>query len=240
MRKKFIVIFRALSNFPNNELENLLNSTKYNIITLPILKIENIYTKPINTIKAQAVLVTSSNGLYNLSKLSSDRSIKVFTVGSISKKLAKKLGFKNVIDCGGDSVKMFDVVVKNTTKDCGQLLYVGAENISVNLPKMLTKIGYEVKRYVVYKTKELEMIDSKFINLIKLKKVKWIVLLSKKGALNFNRLIGKYLSLDYLSDVKFACLSSNIADELSNNINYKFFPRKPSLNDLKYVILNNE
>ena len=60
MCKKFIVIFRALSNFPNNELENLLNSTKYNVITLPILKIENIYTKPINTLKAQAVLVTSS------------------------------------------------------------------------------------------------------------------------------------------------------------------------------------
>ena len=104
MCKKFIVIFRALSNFPNNELENLLNSTKYNVITLPILKIENIYTKPINTLKAQAVLVTSSNGLYNLSKLSNDRSIKIFTVGSVSKKLAKKLGFKNVIDCDGDSV----------------------------------------------------------------------------------------------------------------------------------------
>ena len=240
MCKKFIVIFRALSNFPNNELEKLLNRTKYSIITLPILKIENIYTKPINTLKAQAILVTSANGLYNLSKLSRDRSIKIFTVGSVSKKLAKELGFKNVIDCDGDSVKMFDVVVKNTTKECGKLLYVGAESISVNLPEMLTKIGYEVKRYVVYKTKELEMIDSKFISLIKLKKVKWIVLLSKKGALNFNRLIGKCLSLDYFSDVKFACLSSNIADELSDNIHSKFFPQKPSLNDLKYVILNNE
>ena len=55
----------------------------------------------------------------------------------------------------------------------------------------------------------------------------------------FNRLIEKCLSLDYLSDVKFAWLSSNIADELSANIHYKFFPQKPSLNELKYVILNN-
>ena len=239
MDKEYIVIFRASGNFPNKELETLLKKTKYNIITLPILKIENMHSKPIDTLKAQAVLVTSSNGLFNLSKLSNDRLIKVFTVGSVSKNLAKKLGYKNIIDCDGDSAKMFDIVVNNTTKENGQLLYVGAENISVNLPKMLKKVGYKVKRYVVYKTKELEMIDSRFINLIKSKKVKWIILLSKKGAANFSRLINKYLSIDYFSDVKFACLSSNIASELSNHIPHKFFPRKPSLNSLKCVIVEN-
>ena len=78
----------------------------------------------------------------------------------------------------------------------------------------------------------------KVIN-IKSKKVKWIILLSKKGAANFSRLINKYLSIDYFSDIKFARLSSNIASELSNHIPHKFFPRKPSLNSLKCVIIKN-
>ena len=237
MNKKYIVIFRASANFPNNELENLLKKTKYNIVTFPILKVENTCSKPINTTKAQAVLVTSSNGLYNLSKLSNDRLIKIFTVGSVSKNLAKKFGYKNIIDCDGDSGKMYNVVLNNTTKDSGELLYVGADNISADLPKMFKEVGYKVKRYVVYKTKELEMIDSKFTSLIKSKKVGWIILLSKKGAANFNRLINKNFNLDSFKNVKFACLSSNVASELSNHIPYKFYPRKPSLNDLKCVIL---
>ena len=33
--------------------------------------------------------------------------ITLYTVGSTSKKVAKTLGYKNVIDCQGDSVKMF-------------------------------------------------------------------------------------------------------------------------------------
>ncbi|MBF95917.1 MAG: hypothetical protein CMJ13_01670 [Pelagibacterales bacterium] len=240
MTNKFIVIFRALGNFPNDELEVLLKKNNYKVITFPILKIVNLRTAPINTVNIQAILVTSSNGLYNLSKLSNNRKIKLFTVGATSKKIAKELGFKNVIDCNGDSVKMFEVVVNNTIADGGYLLYVGAKDISVNLPKMLEGVGYRVKRHVVYRTVELEMLDRKFLSLIKSKQVGWIVLLSKKGALNFNRLIHKNSSLNYLKNVKFACLSSNIAEALSNKFYSKFFPQKPSLNDIKHVILKNE
>ena len=65
---------------------------------------------------------------------------------------------------------------------------MGAKNISLDLPKYATNVGYKVKRYIVYKTKEVKVIDEKLKNLIKLKKIKWIVLLSKKGASNFNKL----------------------------------------------------
>ena len=64
MSNNFIVIFRALGSFSNNELEKALTKTKYNILTLPILKIKKINTEPIETRNAQAALVTSSNGLF--------------------------------------------------------------------------------------------------------------------------------------------------------------------------------
>ena len=39
----------------------------------------------------------------------------------IQKRLAHLLGYKNVIDCNGDSVKMFTKVVENTIKEKGEL-----------------------------------------------------------------------------------------------------------------------
>ena len=240
MDKKFLVIFRSLSNFPNNRLENLLKKLDYKIITFPILTVENIYSKPINTLNAQAVLVTSANGLFILSRLSNNKKIRIFTVGSDTKRLAHLLGYKNVIDCNGDSVKMYDKVVENTIKEKGVLIYVGAEDISTDLPSMLRNIGYKIKRYTVYRTREIKVIDKGFLNIVESKKLAWVVLLSNKGAANFYRLMEKYFSLNYFSNVKFACLSKNISKKLPNSIKNKFFSEEPSLESLKNIILKNE
>ncbi len=240
MNEKNLIIFRALGNFENDQLKILMKDTNYQIITYPILKVINIYSKPIDIENAQAVLVTSSNGIYNLANLSNNRSVKIFTIGSSTKNLSEKLGYKNVIDCDGDSVKMYEVVIKNTKIADGSLIYVGADNISVDLPNMFKKAGYRVRRYIVYKTEELKVIDKNFIAMIKDRKVSWVVLLSRKGAANFYNLVKKYIKLNYFSDVKFACLSKKIADELPNSIAYKYVPNKPSLDNLKNMIIMNK
>ena len=82
--------------------------------------------------------------------------------------------------------------------------------------------------------------SEKLINLIKLKQVKWIVLLSKKGAFNFNKLFLRNFNFSQFEKIKFACLSENIAKELDNKIKLKFFPSQPTLNLLKTVIMENE
>ncbi len=240
MSVNYIVILRASGIQKSNELEDILKDCNYKIITFPILKIEQLYSKPIQLTNAQALLTTSSNAIQLFSELSKNRTIPIYTVGSSSKNVAKKLGYKNVIDCQGDSVKMYQVILDNCSKNNGELIYIGAKNISLNLPRMLQKNGYKVKRYIIYKTKEVDVVDKKFLNLIKLEKVKWIVLLSKKGASNFNKLIVNDINFDQIKKIKFACLSENIARELSNKIKLKFFPTSPILNKLKSTIMQNE
>ena len=240
MSKKYIVILRALGILDNNEIENILKNNLYNIITFPILKAETIYSKPINLNTSQAVLTTSSNAIKIFSQLSKKRNIPLYTVGSTSKKVAKRLGYKNVIDCQGDSVKMYYEVLKNCNKNNGDLIYIGAKSISFDIPKMLLDVGYKVKRYIVYRTREVNVIDNKFLNLIKLNKIKWIVLLSRKGASNFNKLFLNKIEFNQLMQIKFACLSENIAKELSIKIKFKFFPNHPTLSNLKSVITQNE
>ena len=240
MNKNYIVILRSSGAMYNDELEKILKSIHYEVLTFPILKTEYLYSKPIKLHNAQALLTTSSNAIQIFSELSKNRIIPIYTVGSTSKKLAKRLGFKNVIDCQGDSVKMYEKVLKTSYKNDGSLIYVGAKNISLDLPNMLRGQGYEVKRYIVYKTKEVKVIDEKLKNLINSKKIKWIVLLSKRGASNFNKLFLNNISFTKFEKIKFACLSENIAKELNHIIKLKFFPNKPSLNLLKTIIMKNE
>ena len=240
MNKSFIVVLRSSGTIYNDELEKVLKNMHYEVLTFPILKIKHLCSKPINLHNVQALLTTSSNAIQIFSELSKNRIIPIYTVGSTSKKLAKRLGFKNVIDCQGDSGKMFKKVLNTSSKSDGSLIYVGAKNISLDLPNMLRSEGYEVKRYIVYKTEEVKVIDEKLKNLIKLKKVKWIVLLSKRGAFNFNKLFLRSFNFSLFEKIKFACLSENIAKELNYKIKLKFFPNQPTLNLLKNVIMKNE
>ena len=240
MSEKFIVILRSSGIFCNKQLENILKASCYNVVTFPILKVEPLYFEPIDVYKAQAILTTSSNSIQIFSKLSTNREIPIYTVGNTSRQLAKRLGYKNVIDCNGDSVKMYDKVLKSCCRNNGDLIYIGAESISLDIPKMLNNAGYKTKRYIIYRTREVDVIDKKFLSLIKLKKIKWIVLLSKKGASNFNKLIKNNITINYLEKIKFACLSENIAKALSDDIKLKFFPTQPTLNQLKYIIMKNE
>ena len=240
MSKKYIVILRDSGISSNNELEEHLKNNLYNIISFPILKVEILHSKPINPSGAQAVLTTSTNAIQIFSELSKNRNITMYTVGSTSKKVAENLGYKNVIDCQGDSVKMYEKVLNNCSKNNGDLIYISAESISLDLPKMLQDVGYKVKRYIVYKTREVDVIDNKFFKLIEQKKIKWIVLLSKKGASSFNKLVINNIKFNQLENIKFACLSESIAKELSKRVKLKFFPKQPTLNKLKSIIIQNE
>ena len=240
MDKKLVAIFKSQGKFTNHEVENTFSRFIYPIMVFPILYIEDVPCEKISISNVQAILITSTNSLYYLSKLYKERNIKVFTVGSSSYKLAKKLGFKNVIDCAGDSVKMLNVVIEKTTKKSGSLLYLGAKEVSVDLTGVLENLGYNIKRYVVYKSREVKVPNKNFFNLIKLKKISWIVLLSRKGAANFSKLFLNKFSINYFKYIKFACLSENVSNALSNKIKLKYYPDIPSLENLKSTILQNE
>ena len=126
---KYIVIFRAKGPIENITLEKKLAKHDFKTITFPILNIKKIKNQCINTSLAKAVLVTSLFGLYYFAKLTKERKIKLFLLGDSSKKLAIKLGFKNIIDCQGDSVKMLNIIKKSIKKDEGELIYAVAKKI---------------------------------------------------------------------------------------------------------------
>ena len=120
------------------------------------------------------------------------------------------------------------------------VIYVGAKEISFNLPKKLSSLGYKVKRYKIYSTEAINQFSSNFLNLVKKRNVSWIVLLSSKGAKAFQANAKKAFDKEELSCINFACISSNVAKNLNKKHFKIFYPEKPNLNFIKKVISQYE
>ncbi len=243
MRKKKIVIFRAKGPVNNIYLYQNLINLNYKVITLPILRVKEIYKKKILINSHDLVVTTSFYGIYYFSKLTSERGMYIFTLGKASTYLAKKLGFKNIIECTGDSVSMLDNIKdfeKNFKRTMGDIIYAGAKNISFNLPAKLEELGYSVIRYKIYSSDTLNNFTKGFIQWVKKREVSWVILLSAKGARAFNVNSKKVFSKNDISNLKFACISKNVAKNLETNQSRKFFPDTPNVDYIKDIILKYE
>ena len=242
-KNKYIIIFRASGPLKNTYLIDKLAKLNYKIKDYPILNVKRIYTKEIKINDNDVVITSSFNSVYYLSKLTQNRIFILYTLGKAATLLAKELDFKNIIECNGDSgniLKSFTKNNKNKVINRGNVIYVGAKEISFNLPKKLSSLGYKVKRYKIYSTEAINQFSSNFLSLVKKRNISWVVLLSSKGAKAFQANAKKVFDKEELSCINFACISSNVAKNLNKKHFKIFYPEKPNLNFIKKVISQYE
>merc|ERR1712023_232861 len=215
-----------------------LAKLNYKIKDFPILNVKKIYKKVIKINDNDVVITSSFNSIYYLSQLTQNRIFILYTLGKAASLLAKELGFKNIIECTGDSGNMLINFIENNKNKIinrGNVIYVGAKEISFNLPKKLSSLGYKVKRYKIYSTEAINQFSSNFLNLVKKRNVSWIVLLSSKGAKAFQANAKKAFDKKELSSINFACISSKVAKNLNKKHFKTFYPDKPDLSFIKKV-----
>ena len=242
-KNKYIIIFRASGPLKNTYLADKLAKLNYKIKDYPILNVKRIYTKEIKINDSDIVITSSFNSIYYLSQLTQNRVFILYTLGQAATLLAKKLGFKNIIECNGDSGNILISFIennKNKVINRGNIIYVGAKEISFNLPRELNNLGYKVKRYKIYSTEAINQFSSSFLNLVKKRNISWIVLLSSKGAKAFQANAKKAFEKKELSCINFACISSRVAKSLNKKYFKIFYPEEPNLNFIKKVISQYE
>ena len=242
-QNKYIIIFRAIGPLKNTYLADKLAKLNYKIKDYPILNVKKIYTKEIKINDNDVVITSSFNGIYYLSQLTQNRIFILYTLGKAATLLAKELGFKNIIECTGDSGSILLKFIKNNKSKIfnkGNIIYAGAKEISFNLPKELGCLGYKVKRYKIYSTEAINQFSSNFLNLVKNRNVSWIVLLSSKGAKAFQANAKKALNKEDLSFINFACISANVAKSLNKKYMKTFYPEISNISFIKKIILQYE
>ena len=164
-QKKNIIIFKAKGPLNNTYLNDKLKTLNYLVKSYPILKIKKIYYKKIKTTPNDKILTTSFYGIYFLSKLTKNRNFYLYALGRSSSLLAKNLGFKNIIECSGDSASIINNFISKNKfykVNKGNIIYAGAKEISSNLPERLNELGYNVKRYKLYSSESINNFNSLF------------------------------------------------------------------------------
>lgn len=184
------------------EFAKELNKKKIIPVISPLISIssvkENITIDNPNTV----ILITSSNALHALSKL--DKKIKIYTIGEITFKKLKSLGFINCHFLGDD----VDDLRKNLNHQ-EEIIYLSGDQISydfIDFPN--------VKRKIVYNSKLFQTPNQEFFDFFYAKEVRIITLFSLRTAKNLIYLINKNNLHNYCHDIILVCLSKKISLDL--------------------------
>ena len=164
-----------------------------------IVKIEDL--QPLKT-NPQAILITSSSALFALEKLQIAKKTLIISVGQITSRNLKKLGYQNIITANNNAASLLEIVLEKLDQNSGEIIYLSGEIITLDLAKELQKKGFQAQRIIVYKTLEIEEFSSQTISSIKQGEISEVWLYSKNSAKIFHKLIKKHNLVEYLNRLK--------------------------------------
>lgn len=108
---------------------------------------------------AQAILVTSANGVHALARRTKQRDLPLFAVGPQTAQAARAAGFGMVRDAGGDAEALAQSVCQMASPSGGLLLHVTGDTATDNLVPILSQQGFKVEVLRLYRTSERETLS---------------------------------------------------------------------------------
>ena len=219
--KMYALITRPLID--SEDLRTGLSNLGYVPILQPMFSISTNLSKQneLNNFLAndsKVVVITSKNAIRALKLMTNKRNIHLVTVGEESARLAKELGFMNVVSGPGNAACLADYLGLYYNKQ--ELLYLSGNIIAANLPKILQNKGLIMERLAIYHANPCHDLSETLIEVIKNNQLRLAIFCSARTAEIFINLVKKYNIEQKLKDVVAYSLSKNIASKL-HTINWQ-------------------
>lgn len=158
-------------------------------IILPAAKIIPSNIKP-DFSNIQALLVTSSNTLSNVSINDEALSIPIYAVGDATAASCQDKGFKNVISAGGDANALAMLIADRLKPQNGALMHLRGHDVAGDARGLLEACGFEVISHIVYETEDNIEFKEQLSDILK-QKSGFVLFHSPKGAMRFAN-VAKY------------------------------------------------
>ena len=145
---------RLLNTRPTEDALSLtaaLEAMGHEVISAPLLSIEDVEGDLPDLADVYGLLATSANGLRAFAGKSDRRDLKVFAVGDATARTASAKGFDDVSTASGDVDALADLVKATCQPADGILLHVAGSAVAGDLGGNLDAAGYKVQRLVLYK-----------------------------------------------------------------------------------------
>ena len=148
---------RLLITRPRADAEPLaaqLRALGHQTLTEPLLDIRFLGSAKADTARlldgAQALLVTSANGVRAFADASPRRDVAVYAVGDASARAATDAGFSSVDSATGDVAALAERVIERLKPEDGALVHVAGSRVAGDLAGLLGEAGFDVRRAVLY------------------------------------------------------------------------------------------
>jgi len=178
----------------------------------PLLEIEYLDEDQPDLKGAQALLMTSANGVRAFIRLSEQREIPLFAVGEATAGAAKEAGFKTVISAAGDVAALAETVISTLEPSGGELLHVAGTRVAGDLGERLSGAGFTYLRAVLYRARTIEAFSDAARRAMESGDIGGVVLYSPRTARTFCRLVRESGLQDAARGMRAFCLSPAVAD----------------------------
>ena len=154
----------------------------------PLLAIEPVAGARLEPSGAQAVLVTSRNGVRALAAACAMRDITVLAVGDATAAAARAAGFARVLSAGGAGKDLERLVAAQLDPRAGRLIHAAGEAAAGDLTAALSAKGFSVDRQVLYKAVSATTLSASTVALISQGRLAMALFFSPRTAATFRAL----------------------------------------------------
>ncbi|WP_334128550.1 uroporphyrinogen-III synthase [Sneathiella sp.] len=196
-------------------LAGILSAMGHEPRLAPMMYIEHLPPREIETGGVQALLVTSANGARAIGRTAVDRDLKCFAVGRGTAEALQGEGFKSVTAAGGDVHSLHDVVVRDAAPGAGKLIHISGADVAGDLVGMLSENGFTVERAVLYEALPVTSMDAKITREIRAGKIDAVLLYSPRTAAIFTGIVTAAGLALHMKPMTAYCLSAAIAEKIA-------------------------
>lgn len=161
--------------------------------------------------RAQALLVTSANGVRAFARLDRRRDLPAYVVGEAGAAAARDLGFAAVVSAGGDVEDLAALVRQRLDPAAGPLLHPAAATLAGDLQGVLTAAGFQVLRAVLYEARPAGALSPEGTRAINEGTIDAVTLFSPRTAAGFASLLAAAGLQPACKAMAALCLSDAVA-----------------------------
>ena len=204
-----ILITRPLID--TEDLMGKLFSLGHKIIHVPTLKISTIKSVTVDFKKYDAIILTSANALRNLKVTNNDKNKLFFCVGSITEKIARKLGYINTISAGGNVNALKNLIMNsNRISKNSKIAYLCGDNLTSELDSELNKEGMNIEKIINYTSDKITDINDENKKIIASHPPDIIFVYSTRSAESFIEIIKNYSLYPLMTGSRVMCISNKV------------------------------
>lgn len=200
-------------------LKRPLEAMGHRVSLAPMIEISFADPDPLNLTNCAAIIATSRNGLKALEQRRETLppeiwQLRLFAVGPGTAALARRLGFKDVIEGPGSAAELVPVIAKAVDPAAGALVHLSGDHAAFDILAALTPLGYGLRQPVVYRTVAATSCSPAVEKDFAHGRIDAVILMSPKSAQTFVSLVTSRGLGDAARNVRYLCLSDAVARQL--------------------------